>query len=71
MNASDPESGWADFDGSFEGTRRRQDLAGLELTYAERLRWLEERITDLWKLKGRAASSEQPESSETAKKSAS
>jgi hypothetical protein len=55
MNASDPESAWADFDGTFEGTRRRQDLAGLELTYAERLRWLEERMTELLKLKGRAA----------------
>jgi hypothetical protein len=56
MNATDPESAWADFDGTFEGTRRRQDLAGLELTYTERLRWLEERMTELLKLKGRAGS---------------
>jgi hypothetical protein len=59
MNATDPESAWADFDGTFEGTRRRQDLAGLELTYTERLRWLEERMTELLKLKGRADSSEE------------
>jgi hypothetical protein len=68
MNATDPESAWADFDGTFEGTRRRQDLAGLELTYTERLRWLEERMTELLKLKGRAAPSDQPEPSEAASK---
>jgi len=55
MNASDPESGWTAFDGTFDGTRRRQDLAGLELTPTERLRWLEERMTELLRLKGRAA----------------
>ena len=65
MNTSDPEAAWADFDGTFEGTRRRQELAGLELTYTQRLRWLEERMTELLKLKGNAASSEQPESRET------
>jgi len=58
MNADDPESGWADFDGTFEGTRRRQDLAGLELTPAERLRWLEKRMTELLKLKGKAVPSD-------------
>jgi hypothetical protein len=59
MDATDLESAWADFDGTFEGTRRRQDLAGLELTYTERLRWLEERMTELLKLKGRADSSDE------------
>lgn len=55
MNATDPESPWADFDGTFEGTRRRQELAGLELTYAERLHWLEKRMTELLKLKSTVA----------------
>lgn len=60
MNASDPESKWADFDGTFEATRRRQDLAGLDLTYTERLRWLEGRMTELLRLKGKAASADHP-----------
>jgi hypothetical protein len=54
-NAPDTESEWADFDGTFEGTRRRQVLAGLELDYTERLRWLERRMTELFRLKGNAA----------------
>lgn len=54
MNASDPESTLDGFDGTFEGTRRRQELAGLDLTPAERLRWLEERMTELLRLKGTA-----------------
>ena len=65
MDATDSESPWADFDGTFEGTRRRQELAGLELTYAERLRWLEERMTELLKLKGKAASSNEGKYSKT------
>ncbi len=65
MNATDPESAWADFDGTFDGTRRRQDLGGLELTHAERLRWLEERMSELLKLKGNAASSDRAAPSET------
>ncbi|HXH37267.1 MAG TPA: hypothetical protein VNN08_01430 [Thermoanaerobaculia bacterium] len=65
MNARDPESEWAGFDGTFEGTRRRQELAGLELTPAERLRWLEERMTELLKLKGRAAPPGQAASGKT------
>ncbi len=68
MSATDPESALANFDGSFEGTRRRQDLAGLDLTYTERLRWLEERMTELLRIRGKAASSELQESSETSKK---
>lgn len=43
------------FDGSFEGTRRRQILAGLELTPAARLRWLEERMEELFRLRGKAS----------------
>ena len=62
MNTTDPESAWADFDGTFEGTRLRQALAGLELTYAERLRWLEGRMTQLLQLKGSYDSSNEAES---------
>jgi len=43
---------WADFDGSFEATRRRQVRLGLQLDHAARLRWLEERMTELIRLKG-------------------
>jgi hypothetical protein len=43
-----------DFDGTFEGTRRRQFLLGLELDYAGRLRWLEARMTELRELQGKA-----------------
>jgi hypothetical protein len=50
----DSESDWTGFDGTFEGTRRRQLLAGLTLTPAERLRWLETWMTELLKLKGAA-----------------
>jgi hypothetical protein len=60
VGARDSESGWDGFDGTFEGTRRRQDLAGLELTPAERLCWLEERMTELLKLKGKAAPADHP-----------
>jgi hypothetical protein len=49
------ESDWAGFDGTFEGTQRRQILAGRALTPAERLRWLERRMAELRKLKGAAA----------------
>jgi hypothetical protein len=48
------ESEWAGFDGSFEGTRRRQILCGLDLTPAERLRWLERRMAELRALQGKA-----------------
>jgi hypothetical protein len=41
------------FDGTFEGTRRRQILLGLELEPAERLRWLERTVAELRVLKGR------------------
>ena len=43
-----------EFDGTFEGTRRRQFLLGLELEPAERLRWLERTMAELRALKGRA-----------------
>jgi hypothetical protein len=44
-----------EFDGSFDGTRRRQILAGLQLDPAARLRWLEERMDELFRLRGKAA----------------
>ncbi len=43
-----------EFDGTFEGTRQRQILLGLELEPAERLRWLERTMAELRALKGRA-----------------
>jgi hypothetical protein len=43
-----------DFDGTFEGTRRRQFLLGLELDYAGRLRWLEAKMSELRELQGKA-----------------
>jgi hypothetical protein len=49
------ESAWAGFDGSFDGTRRRQILAGLDLSPVERLRWLERRMTELRALQGKAS----------------
>ena len=42
------------FDGSFDGTRRRQLLAGRELDPAARLRWLERTLEELRRLQGRA-----------------
>jgi hypothetical protein len=44
----------AEFDGTFEGTRRRQYLLGLELDYAGRLRWLEAKMSELRELQGKA-----------------
>lgn len=43
-----------EFDGSFEGTRRRQMLLGLSMTPAERLRWLDKRMAELRRLHGKA-----------------
>jgi hypothetical protein len=54
------QSDWARFDGSFEGTQRRQILAGLALNPGERLRWLERRMTELLRLKGKAALQDRP-----------
>jgi hypothetical protein len=51
-----------DFDATFEGTRRRQALAGLELNHTERLRWLEERMAELKRLRGKATATERPSS---------
>jgi len=42
------------FDGSFEGTRHRQILAGLQLDPPARLRWLERTIADLQRLRSGA-----------------
>jgi len=50
----DQEPVTAPFDGSFEGTRRRQIVEGLRLDHAARLRWLDERLTELLRLKGKA-----------------
>ena len=44
----------AEFDGSFEGTRRRQMLAGLQLDPAARLHWLEKTMEELFRLQGKA-----------------
>jgi hypothetical protein len=48
------ESEWDGFDGSVDGTRRRQILSGLDLSPVERLRWLEQRMTELRALQGKA-----------------
>ncbi len=52
-----PESGRQDageFDRGFDGRRRRQARLGLQLSPAERLRWLEETMDELRRLPGRA-----------------
>jgi hypothetical protein len=43
------------FDGSFEGTRRRQAIQGRDLPPAERLRWFERHMAELRRLQGRAS----------------
>ena len=43
-----------EFDCGFEGHRRRQARLGLQLSPAERLRWLEETMDELRRLLGRA-----------------
>jgi hypothetical protein len=40
---------------SFDDHRRRQTRRGLEMTPAERLRWLEETMDELREIQGRAA----------------
>lgn len=58
MSSDDKSSaltGEAPFDGSFEGTTRRQRLLGLELDAGARLRWLEETMAELRNLCGRAS----------------
>ena len=50
-----PETPDAPFDGSFEGTRRRQAREGRKLSPTERLRWLESWNTELRSLRGRAS----------------
>ena len=42
------------FDRGFEGHRERQAALGLDLTPAERLRWLEEAMEELRRVVGRA-----------------
>jgi hypothetical protein len=44
------------FDGTFDGTMRRQILLGLELDYTARLRWLERTMRELVRLRGLANS---------------
>ncbi len=46
--------GTGDLEGGFEGHRRRQARLGLDLSPAERLRWLEETMEELRELVGRA-----------------
>jgi hypothetical protein len=53
-NDRSSESEWGGFDGSFEGTRRRQILSGLDLSPLERLQWLERRMAELRTLQGKA-----------------
>lgn len=43
-------------DWTYEEHRRRQTRRGLEMTPAERLRWLEEAMAELRAIQGRAAS---------------
>lgn len=54
----DPKVDLREFDGTFEGTRRRQILLGLSLEPLERLRWLERTMAELRELQGRACSPE-------------
>jgi hypothetical protein len=44
------------FDRGFDGHRRRQVVAGLALTPAQRLRWLEATMEEMRRLLGRARS---------------
>ena len=50
----DTQSADHESDGTFDATRRRQIRAGLELDHAARLRWLEEWMTELIRLQGKA-----------------
>lgn len=49
-----PSKGTEDLDWTFEAHRRRQVRLGLQLSPAERLRWLEQSMEELRKLVGRA-----------------
>lgn len=59
VERSDPFGG-VDFDGSFEGTRKRQMLLGLQLEPMERLQWLERTLAEMRQLQGLAQSDRQP-----------
>ena len=48
MTKTSDEESWG---GSFEETRRRQRLLGLELTPVERLRWLDARLAEVRRLR--------------------
>jgi hypothetical protein len=48
------------FDRGFDGHWRRQVVAGLALTPAQRLRWLEDTLEEMRKLLGRARSTDPP-----------
>lgn len=63
MNNERPEAGRAEtpFDGTFDGTRRRQILLGLELDHAGRLRWLETKMAELRALQGKASPPKAPD----------
>jgi hypothetical protein len=50
----DPQAGGEGFDQGFAGHRSRQARAGLLLTPAERLQWLERTMEEMRRLLGRA-----------------
>jgi hypothetical protein len=49
--------------GSWDETRRRQARLGLDMTPAERLRWLEETLDEMRRLQGLARASREDEPS--------
>ncbi len=53
-DAGSPPANRSSFDATFEGTRLRQILLGLELDPAERLEWLERTMVELRALQGKA-----------------
>jgi hypothetical protein len=54
---SEQQTEWG---GTFEETRRRQEILGLELTLIERLAWLEARRAEVARLRERMESTGRP-----------
>jgi hypothetical protein len=54
VDGDDPFGG-VEFDGSFEGTRKRQMLLGLAMEPIERLEWLERTLAEMRALQGLAS----------------
>ena len=54
MNDTDSAPDGDGFDRGFDGHRRRQLIAGLALTPAQRLKWLEDTMAEMRRLLGRA-----------------